>query len=382
MTQTRPVLPPKARGPLARRLAAAAACGTLELPVCEECGTSQYPLRERCVRCSSGALEWRVMDSKGVVLARTTIRHSTEAFFQARRPIPICSVQLDSGPVLIAFAAKDGAEPGQRVRVLNWLDRSGEAVFVAVGEGASREMGNVMSDPNCEIAGKIVLITGGGDPVGRELDAAFKNAGAKEVITAGENSSELQDRLDVTNIDSVERLAASAGSRVDILVNNLLFSGGQRTFAKSVGPAARREMDVNYFGLLNVLRAFSPVLRKRGQGVIVNVLSVWGQVGLPLMGTFSASQAAALSLTQTVRAELAPWGVRVCSILPAALDTPVYSGLPLPKLAPRQLAAAVVKALMEGVEDVYPGADAEGIHCRLRDDAKAVEKELAAQFPL
>lgn len=383
MMQTRPVLPPKARGPLARRLAAAAARATLELPVCQECGTAQYPLRERCVKCCSGALRWQVVGSCGVVLARTAIRHSTEPYFQARRPILLCSIQLDAGPVVIAFASRQATEPGQRVQLLNRLDRSGEAMLVAVPEGAADEMGNVMSDPNSEIAGKVVLVIGAADAVGREIVTAFRKAGAREVLAAGDPSAaDVDHKVSMADPPALKGLASSLASRIDILVNNLSFSAGQTALADGADQGARQEMEVNYFGLLNILRAFSPAMRARGQGVIVNVLSVWGQTSLPPLGTFSASQAACVSLTQAARAELAAWGVRVCGVFPAALDTPTYSGIAAPKLAAAQLAAAIVKALPQGVEDVYPGGGAEALHAKLRDDAKATEKEIASQYPI
>ena len=111
------------------------------------------------------------------------------------------------------------------------------------------------------------------------------------------------------------------------------------------------------------------------------MLSVLAHVNLPMLGSYSASKAAALSLTEAARAELAPCGVRVCGIFPGAVDTRMSAHIPPPKLAPAQLAEAVVRMLRDGVEDIFPGAAAEGLNKAIRADRKAVEKEMAARLP-
>jgi NAD(P)-dependent dehydrogenase (short-subunit alcohol dehydrogenase family)/uncharacterized OB-fold protein len=375
------MLPPKARGPLARRLSAAAARGAFELPFCEACGAAQYPLRERCGRCCSGKLAWRPASPMGTLLSQTVIRHSTEPYFQGHRPIALGSVQLDDGPVALAFLAKGCGPAGSRVRILNQLDRAGEAVLVAVAPG-DQDGANVMADPNREIAGKVVLVTGANGGIGRELVTAFREAGAAEVIEAGgPSSSGAAPPLDVTDRAAIEALAAQAAARVDILVNNAGYIGNAGALFPADRTLARREMDVNYFGLLNMIQAFAPAMRERGRGVVVNILSISGLVNVPAIGSYCASKAAAWSLTQAARAELAPWGVRVCGILPAAVDTRMGAMAPPPKLAPRQLASAILKAIRDGVEDAYPGAVAERLFASMREDAKAVEKEMSARLP-
>jgi short-subunit dehydrogenase len=200
------------------------------------------------------------------------------------------------------------------------------------------------------------------------------------IEVGGKSAAPGQTRLDITDAAAVAALAGSLAPRVDILVNNAGFNGNRGALIEE-DRLARLEMDVNYFGLLNMIRAFSPAMRERGQGLIVNMLSMLAHMNLPVLGSYSASKAAALSLTQAARAELAPWGVRVCNILPGAVDTRMSTNVPPPKLAPAQLAAAVVKAVRSGVEDVYPGAAAERLHAAMRADAKALEKEMATRLP-
>ena len=216
--------------------------------------------------CCSGHLTWREVSPAGTLLARTAVRHSTEPYFQSRRPVLLASVKLDAGPVAIAFVAKSCGTPGSRVRLLNRLDRAGEAVFVAVPAEGTIEGENVMSDPNCEIAGKVVLVTGANGGIGRTLVAAFRKAGAAEVLEIGGLGAPAgMTKLDVTDRSAVEALAASLGARVDILVNNAGFNGNSGALAAAEDRNARQEMEVNYFGLLNMIRAFSPAMRQRQQ---------------------------------------------------------------------------------------------------------------------
>jgi NAD(P)-dependent dehydrogenase (short-subunit alcohol dehydrogenase family) len=147
---------------------------------------------------------------------------------------------------------------------------------------------------------------------------------------------------------------------------------------------ARAEMDVNYFGLLRLAQELGPVMRARGADgqssavAWVNVLSIYALANFPPHGTFSASKAAAHSLAQCLRAEMRPAGVRVVNVFPGPIDDEWNQLLPPPKIAPPALATAIVKALQDGIEDVYPGDVAQEWLARWRDNPKALERELSA----
>jgi short-subunit dehydrogenase len=142
-------------------------------------------------------------------------------------------------------------------------------------------------------------------------------------------------------------------------------------------------MEVNYFGLLRLAQEFGPVMRARGADgatsavAWVNVLSVFALSNFPAHGTFSASKAAAYSLSQCLRAELRTGGIRVINAFPGPLDDEWNTTLPPPKLSPDALARDIVGALRDGIEDLYPGDVAQEWRERLRDNAKVLERELA-----
>lgn len=389
MVKRRPDLPPRTRGRLARRLTAAAALGKFELPICAECETVVFPLQEICRNCLSDRLHWRSVSPTGKLLTRTVIRHSTDAYFQAHRPIIMGTAQLDCGPVVFARLSPDCGEIGARLRLFNKLDRSGEQVFVAMPEEVELEP-NIVSDPNREVKGRTVLVTGADGGIGRALVDAFVKAGAARVWAATRKPIESQTadgavvqfvRMDVTDVASVEAAVAATGGQVEILVNNAGVTAISGLLDADTIAGARQEMEVNYLGTLNVIRSFAPAMKARGQGVVVNVLTVLAHVNLPSMGSYCASKAAALSMTQGVRAELMPWGVRVAAIFPSTVDTPASADSPPPKLRPAQVAQAVVQQIVDGTEDIYPGRFAADLYAGWRESHKVVERELGMALP-
>jgi NAD(P)-dependent dehydrogenase (short-subunit alcohol dehydrogenase family) len=240
-----------------------------------------------------------------------------------------------------------------------------------------------LSDP---ITGKTVLITGANGGIGSKLVEAFAAAGAKRIVAAARDPAMVRApagapveaiKLDLTRRPSLGRHAG----RIDILVNNAGANFGRGLLQDKTLDNARTEMQVNYFGPLALTRAVVPGMRKRGAGVIVNMLTILSHVSMPLLGSYCASKAAAWSMTQALRGELAPRGIRVIGIFPGAVDTRMAADFPPPKLPPAAVADAVIDAIRNGLEDVYPGDMAQGLLAGLRADAKAVERELAGYLP-
>jgi NAD(P)-dependent dehydrogenase (short-subunit alcohol dehydrogenase family)/uncharacterized OB-fold protein len=393
-------LPPWSRGRVALGLTAAAAEGRFELQVCQQCQAVQYPPREACHKCLSPRLKWRPQTGEGTLLGETRLHHSNDLFFRERLPWRLGMVQLDAGPtVIVHLHGEIGAAP-ERVRVGARLDRAGQAVLIGFPNEGSEHMADdgmlreMTSDPKF----RKVLVTDGKTPVGQALVKALVKAGA-EIVWVGhvepwkklpgfDDITAMKEvtlvPLDLTNERSVSELAGEIGGKVDIVINNAEVHRGFGISSRRGTDVARAEMDINYFGLLRLAQGFGPALRSRSADGIahaaawVNVLSVYALSNYPPHGTFSASKAAALSLSQCLRAEMRPAGIRVINVFPGPIDDEWNQNLPPPKLAPQVLASAVVNALKEGIEDVYPGEIAQEWLERWRDNPKVLERELAS----
>ena len=188
--------------------------------------------------------------------------------------------------------------------------------------------------------------------------------------------------LDVTDTDSVEELAAVLGGKVEILVNNSYHLRPGGVVDRMDLNISRDEMEIHYFGLQRLAGTFGPAMRARGADgdhgacAWVNVLSAYAQVNNPYFGTYSASQAAARSLTQCLRAELRSGGIRVVNAYVGPLDDEWHQMVPPPKLGAGTVAERIVKALQQGQEDLSIGAVAEEIAERLAENPKEIEREI------
>ncbi len=392
-----PTRPSHFRSRAALGLAAAAAEGRFMLQVCAECGALQYPPRDACARCLSTDLVWRDVDPKGAVIAETTVRTSTNVYFRERTPWRVGTVRLDAGPSIICHLHGD-AEVEGRVRLVNRLDKAGQAALFALPEGGAPNLEDdpQMREMTCDPKFRRVLIAEARNPNAVALAEAFAAAEAS-IIFVGEAESwrpyPHQERLkavknveilplDVTDTKSVQELAGEISGKTDILVNNAQFVRPGGLFERGDVVFAREEMEVNYFGLMRLAQAFGPVMRARGAdgdnsaAAWVNVLSVYAWTNAPDFAPFSASNAAALSLSQALRADLAPGGVRVLNAFVGPTEDEWRQPLPPPKLVPQAVAKAVIAALEDGLEDVFIGDVARDVIDRWRAGPKILEREM------
>lgn len=394
-----PLLPPWARSRAALGLTAAAALGRFELQVCGGCGAVQYPPREACHQCLSGTLHWREQSGSGELIAETTVHHSNDLYFRERLPWRLGLVRLDAGPTAVVHLHGGCPPAPSRVRVGARLDKSGQGVLVAfpIDEVPNMADDRQLREMTCDPKFRKILVTDGKTAVGQALVRALIGAGADLVwvgyaepwkqapgfadLDALPQVSRLP--LDLTDSSSVKKIAAEIGGKVDILINTAEMHRTHGIGSRSGVETARAEMDVNYFGLLRLAQEFAPAMRARGAdgqssaAAWVNLLSVYALSNFPPHGTFSASKAAALSLSQCLRAEMRAGGVRVINVFPGPIDDEWNQMLPPPKLTADALAKAVVNALKDGVEDVYPGEAAQEWLARWRENPKVLERELS-----
>jgi 3alpha(or 20beta)-hydroxysteroid dehydrogenase len=189
------------------------------------------------------------------------------------------------------------------------------------------------------LEGKVALITGGARGMGASEAQLFLDEGAKVVITdiLDEVGQETARRLspdgsrcifyrhDVTNESEWESVVADAigaFGQIDVLVNNAgIFEQGSilDTSLKNF----ERTMDINVTGVFLGMKTVAPHMVQRKQGSIINISSVAGLNGTPGFVAYGASKWAVRGMTKGVAKELAPFGVRVNSIHPGIIDTPM-----------------------------------------------------------
>lgn len=239
-----------------------------------------------------------------------------------------------------------------------------------------------------KIQGSIALVTGANRGIGRALVAQLLTAGAAKVYAGARNSADLEAvraldparvvplRLDITKPADIAAAAATAADTT-LLINNAGVLGSGSVLS-SPEDAIRQDMEVNYFGTLALSRAFAPVLEGNGGGALVNLLSVVSFVSMPGIGGYNASKAAAWSLTQSLRAELAQRNISVFSVFPGPIDTDMAKDIPLEKTPPSTVAEEVLAAIEAEQEDVFPDPMSKEVYSGWAADHKAVERQFAA----
>ncbi len=230
------------------------------------------------------------------------------------------------------------------------------------------------------IADRAVLVTGANRGIGQALVEEALRRGAKRVYAGTRQPLAHVDGrvtlliLDVTNAEQIQEAVERVES-LDILINN---AGLALYDDLSDRAAIEQSLAVNLFGPYGVTQAFLPLLT-RSRGTIVNVLSVVAFAPLPIVPAYSISKAAALSLSQSLRALLAGQGVRVHAVLAGPVDTDMSRGFDVPKASPESVARAIFDGVEKGEEDIFPDPMSESMAESWRSGvAKALERQFAA----
>ncbi|WP_299441766.1 SDR family oxidoreductase [uncultured Aquimarina sp.] len=181
---------------------------------------------------------------------------------------------------------------------------------------------------------KIVLITGGSSGIGKSIGIFLANKGYT-VYGTSRNPSRFSDfdvftllQLDVADKDSIAsavKIINQKHGRLDVLINN---AGAGITGPLEEIPEEEiiRNFTTNYFGPINVTKAVLPLMRKQGDGLIINVTSIAGYMGLPFRGIYSASKAALEMTTEAWRMELKSFNIKMTNIAPGDFATNIAAG--------------------------------------------------------
>ena len=233
------------------------------------------------------------------------------------------------------------------------------------------------------IAEKTVLITGANRGIGRALVNEALLRGAKMVYAGTRGALGITGErvtpvtLDVTNDAQIEQAVRQVGS-LDVLINN---SGIAPYDDLSDSAVIERTLAVNFFGMYKLSQAFLPLL-KGSKGAIINNLSLMALAPLPLTPSYAVSKAAALSMTQSLRALLASHGVTVHGVFLGPVDTDMTRGFEIPKASSEFVAQGIFDGFENNEEDIFADPMSRSIADGWRSGvAKAIERQYAPFVP-
>ncbi len=228
---------------------------------------------------------------------------------------------------------------------------------------------------------KTVLITGSNRGIGAAIVTALLGRDVKKIYAAARNPDKLPNfddervvplKLDITDPYQVRRAAESAVD-VDLLINN----AGVAAFTSLLdGPLEllQRDMGTNYFGTLDMVRSFVPVLESKRDAAIVNVVTIAAFVNFPMVGGYSASKSALFSLSQGIRIELATRGIAVHTVNPGPIDTELAAEFPAEKASPESTAENILAALENGEIDIFPDVGSQEMITVWKKDYRELEQ--------
>ena len=174
---------------------------------------------------------------------------------------------------------------------------------------------------------KVILITGISSGFGREMAKLLAEEGhtvfgtvRKEGETSGRVSILKMDLTDNESINKVIKTVIEKEGRIDVLINNAgMHTGGpiETTPAENI----RLQMDTNFIGMVHLTNTVLPVMRKQGGGMIINISSIGGLMGLPFQAFYSASKFAVEGFSEALRMEVGKFNIKVVVINPGDFHT-------------------------------------------------------------
>jgi NAD(P)-dependent dehydrogenase (short-subunit alcohol dehydrogenase family) len=226
------------------------------------------------------------------------------------------------------------------------------------------------------LEGKHALVTGAGSGIGAAIAETFARAGAELIVTDRDPSTAQAtverivaaggraraETLDVTDAEACDRLAAAihgAPGRLDVLVNNAGV-GHVGTVLQTTGADMDRLYAVNVRGVFNLSKAFLPGMLDRRAGVIINMASVGGVIGIPDRLAYCTTKFAVVGLTKSMALDHAAAGIRINCICPGRVETPFVAArlreYPDPERARREMSATQAIGRMGRPEEIAAAA--------------------------
>lgn len=212
-----------------------------------------------------------------------------------------------------------------------------------------------------KIENAVVLITGANRGIGLAFTRALLERGARKVYaTARDPSTNDQDGVHPLQLDVRRREDAEAAALLATDVNLVINNAGIAEIGGFLSPDSedmtRRIFETNFYGVLNVSKAFAPVLKANAGGALLNVLSIASWVSGGQLAAYSASKSAAWSLTNALRLELAAQKTQVMGLHMAYVDTDLTKGLDAPKTSAEEIVRIALDGLEDGAQEVLADA--------------------------
>jgi NAD(P)-dependent dehydrogenase (short-subunit alcohol dehydrogenase family) len=212
-----------------------------------------------------------------------------------------------------------------------------------------------------KIENSVVLVTGANRGIGLAFARELLARGARKVYAAARNPAMVTLagvqalQLDVTRPEEVAAAVQQAAD-VTLVINNAGIAQAGGFLAQDSEALARRVFETNFFGMLNMSKAFAPVLKANGGGALLNVLSIASWVNGSELAAYSASKSAAWSLTNALRHELAGQKTQVLGLHMAYVDTDLTRGFDVQKSSAEDIVQRALDGLEAGADEVLADA--------------------------
>ena len=180
---------------------------------------------------------------------------------------------------------------------------------------------------------KVVLITGGSSGIGKSVGEFLSQKGFI-VYGTSRNTGKIKNHpfklvsLDVNATETISNAVSEViknEGRLDILINNAGM-GITGPIEETPTQEMRKVFDTNFFGAIDVMKAVIPQMRAQKSGLIINVTSIAGYMGLPFRGVYSATKGALEIATEAIRMEVKEFGIKVTNVAPGDFATNIASG--------------------------------------------------------
>ncbi|MBD3581184.1 SDR family oxidoreductase [Flavobacterium selenitireducens] len=211
---------------------------------------------------------------------------------------------------------------------------------------------------------KTILITGASSGLGKAIGEYLFHKGYNVFGTSRHPEKVLNSpfpllALDLNQPETIGRCVGKVieiAGRIDVLVNNAGV-GIMGPLEEIPGDEIRKHFETNLFGPVEVMKAVIPHMRRQGAGHIVNITSIAGYTGLPFRAAYSASKGALELLSEAIRMEVRPFGIKVCNLAPGEFATDIASRRYYTELSPASAYAEVYGRTLELINQQVSGGD-------------------------